>query len=395
MKKSNILMVNLPFAGHTNPTLPLAEALVRRGHHVTYVNAESFRQPIEVTGARFVPYRDFPADISEEQKKRTCFRAAYDTAMSLDEPFDLLLYEMFFHPGFTLAQRMGIPCVRQFSQPAWSESTWKAAPSMFRFSAWLIDRQMLSKDDIAHMGLTDSTLHDGILHAKPALNIVYLPEAFQPCRESLDDSYCFTVPEPAPQNSEITIPLDTMKKPLVYISLGSIISNKGFCKECIRAFGGREYDVILSTGKVNPDTLGNIPANIHAYSYVPQVEVLRHADVFLTHCGMNSVNEALRMGVPMVAMPFMNDQLTNAARLVELGLAERVRSFPSSGRELRRAVERVAGDTAIKARCEAMRRQIETGSDWEEILLRIERIAARDSTLSSPQVRTVYPNSQK
>lgn len=31
----NILMINLPFAGHTNPTLPLTAELVKRGHHVT------------------------------------------------------------------------------------------------------------------------------------------------------------------------------------------------------------------------------------------------------------------------------------------------------------------------------------------------------------------------
>ena len=28
---ANILMINLPFAGHTNPTLPLTEALVKQG----------------------------------------------------------------------------------------------------------------------------------------------------------------------------------------------------------------------------------------------------------------------------------------------------------------------------------------------------------------------------
>jgi|GEM_PF-6552963 len=33
----NILMINLPFAGHTNPTLPLTAELVKRGHHVTYM----------------------------------------------------------------------------------------------------------------------------------------------------------------------------------------------------------------------------------------------------------------------------------------------------------------------------------------------------------------------
>ena len=123
-----------------------------------------------------------------------------------------------------------------------------------------------------------------------------------------------------------------MKSPIVYISLGSIISNKGFCRECIKAFGSTGFSVILNTGRISPESLGTIPENIHAYSFVPQIEVLSHTDVFLTHCGMNSVNEALTLGVPMVAMPFLNDQITNAKRIVELGLGKKVRSFPSRGK---------------------------------------------------------------
>ena len=33
----SILMVNLPFSGHTNPTLGLARVLTDMGHRVTYV----------------------------------------------------------------------------------------------------------------------------------------------------------------------------------------------------------------------------------------------------------------------------------------------------------------------------------------------------------------------
>ena len=75
----NILMVNLPFAGHTNPTLPLSRELVNRGHAVTYINAESFREKIQATGAQFVPYPDFPVTFSEDDKKSRCFRSALDS----------------------------------------------------------------------------------------------------------------------------------------------------------------------------------------------------------------------------------------------------------------------------------------------------------------------------
>ena len=106
--------------------------------------------------------------------------------------------------------------------------------------------------------------------------------------------------------------------------------------------------VILNTGKVSPDSLGKLPENIYAYSFVPQIEVLSKADVFLTHCGMNSINEALCFGVPMVAMPFINDQITNAKRLVNLGIARRIHSFAQRTAEIYEAVMEVAHSKAMK-----------------------------------------------
>nr|GMD85375.1 UDP-glycosyltransferase 74E2-like [Ipomoea batatas] len=52
--------------------------------------------------------------------------------------------------------------------------------------------------------------------------------------------------------------------------------------------------------------------------WCPQIEVLSHEAIacFMTHCGWNSTLEALCLGVPMVAMPNIADQPTNA-KLIE------------------------------------------------------------------------------
>ena len=42
-KKRRILMVNLPYSGHTNPSLGLVRCLIAAGHEVDYVQAEGFR----------------------------------------------------------------------------------------------------------------------------------------------------------------------------------------------------------------------------------------------------------------------------------------------------------------------------------------------------------------
>ncbi|KAF6175405.1 hypothetical protein GIB67_036496 [Kingdonia uniflora] len=54
-------------------------------------------------------------------------------------------------------------------------------------------------------------------------------------------------------------------------------------------------------------------------SWVPQVKVLSHESVggFVTHCGWNSVLEAVCAGVPMVAWPLYAEQHVNKTLLVE------------------------------------------------------------------------------
>jgi hypothetical protein len=46
---------------------------------------------------------------------------------------------------------------------------------------------------------------------------------------------------------------------------------------------------------------------------------LQYTDLFLTHAGMNSTNEAAWHGVPVVCCPFFGDGVLNARRLAELG----------------------------------------------------------------------------
>ncbi|MEM1486014.1 nucleotide disphospho-sugar-binding domain-containing protein [Oscillospiraceae bacterium PP1C4] len=371
---ANILMINLPYSGHTNPTLPLTKELVRRGHRVSYINAEDFREKIEETGATFIPYKNYPNHPTEQQKKIKCFRAAYDTALSLTQKFDLLIYEFLFYPAIRIADIFKIPCIRQFSQPAWNTQSMGEASVLFKLSCKLIDVQVMGKRNARYMGLKHTSLPESVLFDKPNLNIVYTPKSFQTHSDSFGEDYMFVLPPFSMQLSKQEIPYETMKSPIIYISLGSIISNKGFCKECIRAFQNSEFTVILNTGKINPNSLGKIPQNIHAYSFVPQLEVLSKVDIFLTHCGMNSVNEAMSLGVPMIVMPFINDQISNAKRVVELGIGKRIRSFPSSAREMYKTAKSIVCDEKIKNNCLELQKHLKRDNDFSKTIYAIENL---------------------
>ena len=82
-----------------------------------------------------------------------------------------------------------------------------------------------------------------------------------------------------------------------------------FYKNCITALKDSEYQVIMSVGNnIDPEKLGEIPSNFEVYHSVDQIAVLQKADAFLTHCGMNSVNEALYYEVPLILFPQTSEQ---------------------------------------------------------------------------------------
>ncbi|CAL5362437.1 unnamed protein product [Camellia sinensis] len=83
--------------------------------------------------------------------------------------------------------------------------------------------------------------------------------------------------------------------------------------------------------------------------WAPQVLILSHRAVgaFLTHCGWNSVLEAIFAGVPMLAWPMGADQFTNATLLVDqLRVASRAcegaQAVPNSD-ELARSLAKAVG----------------------------------------------------
>ncbi len=84
--------------------------------------------------------------------------------------------------------------------------------------------------------------------------------------------------------------------------------------------GDKPFEVIISIGKENTlEWLGEIPPNVEVKNWVNQIEILKRADVFISHCGMNSVNESLYFGVPLVTFPQHSEEGLVAKRVIDLG----------------------------------------------------------------------------
>ncbi|KZV39630.1 flavanone 7-O-glucoside 2''-O-beta-L-rhamnosyltransferase [Dorcoceras hygrometricum] len=79
--------------------------------------------------------------------------------------------------------------------------------------------------------------------------------------------------------------------------------------------------------------------------WAPQAKILKHPNVggFLSHCGWNSILEAVTCGVPVIAMPMQLDQPMNSRLVPELGIGIEVRRDGEvyTRKEIAKAVKKV------------------------------------------------------
>ncbi|MEM9266722.1 MAG: glycosyltransferase [Cyanobacteria bacterium P01_F01_bin.13] len=108
-------------------------------------------------------------------------------------------------------------------------------------------------------------------------------------------------------------------KPLIYCGLSSLAkADKQFIQQIIEAAASSpHWDWVLGLGgKLEPGDLGDLPKNVYALRWAPQRQVLHHADCAIISSGINSINECISHGVPMLVYSLRcADQNGNAARV--------------------------------------------------------------------------------
>nr|WP_190187413.1 macrolide-inactivating glycosyltransferase [Streptomyces cirratus] len=371
-------MFSIAAHGHVNPSIEVIRELVARGHRVSYAIPASFADKVAETGATPViwhstlPTDDDPeawgAELIDhlEPFLEDAIQALPQLAAAFegDEP-DLVIHDITAYPAVVLARRWGVPDISLSPNlVAWTGYEEEVAAPMkeqlratergrayyARFRAWL-DENGIADDPDRVVG-------------RPRRSIVLIPKALQPHADRVDESvYTFVGAcqgDRGAAQGAWRRPAAAEGKKVVLVSMGSTFTKlPAFYRACMDAFAELpDWHVVLQIGKFTDEAeLGEIPANVEVHRWVPQLDILRQADAFITHAGAGGSQEGMATGTPMVAVPQAVDQFGNADMLQELGIARHIPMDEADARTLRDAVLSLVGDPEVTARAEAVRAQ--------------------------------------
>jgi MGT family glycosyltransferase len=149
-------------------------------------------------------------------------------------------------------------------------------------------------------------------------------------------------------------------RPLIYASLGTTRrGNPIIFHRIAEACSGLDLQLVISlSGRWDPMMFTSLPGDPLIVENAPQLDLLKRADVVITHAGPNTVLEALMQGKPMLALPITLDQPAVAARLARFGVAEVLSTEDLSAQQIRTALVKVQRNSHYRDAAQKLQVQI-------------------------------------
>ncbi len=339
-------MAGVTAPSHVYPGVAVISELVARGHCMRYAVGDRLADLVTPTGARIVGYRsELPdADTAWPEDPGAAMQLFLDEEVTALQRLlqgsrpDAVLYDIGGYAGRVAAHYWDVPSVQlsptyvawegyeqdmaEFTERLKTSET--GARYFAQLRAWLDEHGMdISADDFL---------------GRPDACVVLIPRVLQPNADRVGPRYVFAGPAIDLTRTAHWSPEPGDDRPLVYVAFGTAYTdNLPVYKAAIEALAG-EHRLVIATGKADVDALGPLPEGVQAARTQPQLDVLAHADVFITHAGMGSAAESLWFGVPTVAIPQAVDQFTNAAALEAAGAGVHLPAEEVTPERLRAAV---------------------------------------------------------
>jgi zeaxanthin glucosyltransferase len=150
-------------------------------------------------------------------------------------------------------------------------------------------------------------------------------------------------------------------RPILYASMGTLMNQlDGVFRTILKASENLDVQLVLTLGggKLDPASFSGVKGNPVIVKYAPQLEILKLASVCITAGGLNTINEALAHGVPLVAIPITNDEPAAAARIEWSGVGKSVHIKRLTVARLRAVLEQVLVDPAYRENARRIQKEI-------------------------------------
>ena len=378
-----------PYPGHLNPLAALARELQSRGHHVTFLQIPDLELKVQLEGVNFYPigqsiYR--PGSIAEtfaqlgKLSNKEALRYSLNLCQQMveiicqDAPkaiaatgIEALIVDQLEPAGETVAQYLDLPfiCVscaqvihRRADVPpfftSWSYDNTQWAKIRNQIAYSVLDRscqpilrainhyrKQWKLRDYCHIYADNSRL----------AHISQQPIAFEFPICDLPSYLHYVGPLRNPSPQLVSFPYEKLtKQPMIYASLGSVQNTKYSIFHCIAAacVGLDVQLVIAHGGGLNAQAVKSLPGSPLVVKYAPQPDVLAHANLTITHAGMNTTLDSLRYGVPLVAIPITFEQPGTGARIRATGVGEVLSLSKLNTSSLRLTIKRVLSENSYR-----------------------------------------------
>jgi zeaxanthin glucosyltransferase len=131
--------------------------------------------------------------------------------------------------------------------------------------------------------------------------------------------------------------------------------------------------IIISTGNdaVTNKLKKERTPNVFVFSKIPQIEVLKYSDLFITHAGLNSIIESILTNTPVLMYPLNRrwDQIGNSDRMIHhhIGLEGNIRR--DSEKDIRKSAEYILHNEEFKNSIQTLKNTFKSGETHDDGLI--------------------------
>lgn len=406
---ARFLMATVPVTGHVNPGLPIARALVQRGHEVRWYGGKKFRQKIEATGARFVPMRAghdfddadlngaFPGRAERSGVAQLKFDLKHlftdaaplqveDLEATLREyPADVLINDTAFMGAPLLSERNGMPYgtfgISVLTIPSRDTAPFglglppsSSGPGRMRngMLGWTVNN-VLFRDVMAHYHATRKKLGLPVIKGQgffessfgPYLYLQATVPSFEYPRSDLPPQVHFIGPFLPDPPDEFRPPawwheLDA-GKPVVHVTQGTAATDPSqLIVPALKALADEDVLVVAATGGKPVESIGlsPLPPNARVETFIPYYHLLPRISAMVTNAGFGGVQMALAQGVPLIAAGGTEDKPEIATRIGWSGVGINLKTGTPSAKQLKAAVRAALAEPSYRERARQLRDEI-------------------------------------